>query len=467
METVTVKSIGAPTPLIATGASSGELAGFRPALGSEHGRHQKHMKKTTAPKRKLGEQLTGCGFRGVTASVLAFFALYFVSGLVAAEDRTSLARIRPAMQRFVDHGEIAGAVTVVGRKDVILSVEAVGQMNIEKQVPMTKDAIFQIASMTKPITAIGIMQLQEEGKLTIDDTVEKYLPEFKGQMLISEKRPDSLLLKRPSRPITLKDLLMHTSGLPSVYPAGLGDLYLKRDRTLAEGTLVISQQPLTFEPGTKWSYSPPGSDVLGRIIEVCSGMPYEDYVNVRIFLPLGMTDTLFYFDGEGERRQRVATIYEKKDGKLQQSAIPSGWVIGPRGERKHPVPAGGLYSTGADLAKLCQMMLNDGELGGKRILKPESVKQMTSLQTGDLPAGFRPGNGFGLGWEVIAKPQGATEMHSPGSYGHLGAWGTQFWLDRRNDLFVVLLIQRAGLTGTDESNLLGALHTPAVAAVKK
>src|SRR5262245_54606623 len=219
-----------------------------------------------------------------TLSVLIFPALLLVCSFVAADDTTPLARIRLAMQQFVDQGEIAGAVTVVGRKDAILSFEAVGQMNIEKQAPMTEDAIFQIASMTKPITAIGIMQLQEEGKLTIDDPVDKYLPEFKGQMLISEKKPNSLLVKKPSRPITLKDRLMHTSGRPSIYPAGLGDLYQKRDRTLAEGTLVISQQPLTFEPGTKWSYSPPGTDVLGRIIEVCSGMPYEDYMNVRIFL---------------------------------------------------------------------------------------------------------------------------------------------------------------------------------------
>jgi CubicO group peptidase (beta-lactamase class C family) len=427
------------------------------------------MKKSTAPKRNLREQLTRLPLCGgsVTSSGLAFFALVFVNGLIAAEETTSLARIRPAMQRFVDRGEIAGAVTIVGRKDGILSFEAVGQMNIEKQAPMTKDAIFQIASMTKPITAIGIMQLQQEGKLSVDDPVEKYLPEFKGQMLIAEKRADSLLLKRPSRPITLKDLLTHTSGLPTAYPAGLADLYQKRDRTLAEGTLVISQQPLAFEPGTKWSYSPPGTDVLGRIIEVGSGMPYEDFINSRIFLPLGMTDTLFYFDGERGRRQRVATIYAKKDGKLQQMAIPAGWAIGPRGERKHPVPAGGVYSTAADLAKLCEMMLNDGQLGGKRILKPESVKQMTSLQTGDLSSGFRPGNGFGLGWELIVNPQRATELHSPGSYGHLGAWGTQFWLDRRHDLFVILLIQRAGLSGAEESKLLGELHTPALAAVRK
>jgi CubicO group peptidase (beta-lactamase class C family) len=402
-----------------------------------------------------------------TLSVLIFPALLLVCSFVAADDTPPLARIRPAMQQFIDQGEFAGAVTVVGRKDAILSFEAIGQMDIEKQAPMTKDAIFHLASMSKPITAIGIMQLQEEGKLSIDDPVEKHLPEFKGQMLIAEKKPDSILLKKPSRPITLKDLLTHTSGLPGVYPAGLRDLYEKRDRTLAEGTLAISQQPLTFEPGAKWSYCSPGIDTLGRIIEVRSGMPYEDYLELRIFLPLGMADTKYYFDGEGERRRRVAPIYEKKDGKLQQLPMPTAWVIGPRSERKHPVPAGGLYSTGADLVKLYQVMLNDGQLGGKRILKPESVKQMTSLQTGDLPAGFRPGNGFGLGWELVAKPQGMTEMFSPGSYGHLGAFGTQGWLDPKQDLFMILLIQRAGLTGAEEANLLKELQTLAVAAIKK
>jgi CubicO group peptidase (beta-lactamase class C family) len=200
---------------------------------------------------------------------------------------------------------------------------------------------------------------------------------------------------------------------------------------------------------------------------VCSGVPYEDYIERRILRPLGMADTLFYFDVQGKRQRRVATIYEKRDGNLKPLPIPVGWVIGPQSERRHPVPAGGLYSTGTDLAKLYQMMLNDGQLGGKRILKPESVKQMTSLQTGDLPAGFRPGNGFGLGWELIAKPQGRTEMHSPGSYGHLGAWGTQCWLDPKQDLFVILLIQRAGLTDAEGSNLLKELQTLAVAAVKK
>ena len=378
-----------------------------------------------------------------------------------ANDTPPLARIRPAMQHFVDQGQIAGAVTVVGRKDAILSLEAVGRLNIEKDVPMKKDAIFQIASMTKPITAIGVMQLQEEGKLTIDDLVARHLPEFQGQMLIAEQKPDSLLLKKPIRPITIRDLLTHTSGLPAEYPAGLSDLILKRDRTLAEGTLAISQQPLTFEPGTRWSYCGPGIDTLGRIIEVLSGMPYEDYVERRILHPLGMADTMFYFPEERVRR-RVSPIYEKKDGTLRQSPAPAGWVIGPRSARKHPVPSGGLYSTGTDLARLYQMMLNDGQFGGKRILNPESVTQMTSLQTGDLQAGFAPGRAFGLGWELVTTPQGVTDMLSPGSYGHFGAWGTQGWLDPRQNLFVVLLLQRAGLENADA---LKELQRLAVAAI--
>jgi CubicO group peptidase (beta-lactamase class C family) len=387
--------------------------------------------------------------------------------ILATDSPAPLARIRPAMQQFVDQQVIAGMVTVVGRKDAIFSFEAVGHLSLEKEMPMTKDAIFRIASMTKPITAIGIMQLQEEGKLRIDDPVEKHLPEFEGQMLIAEKKPDSLFLKKPSRPITLKDLLTHTSGLPGQYPAGLSGLYEKRDRTLAEGTLFLSQQALTFEPGTKWSYCGPGIDTLGRVIEVLSGMPYEDFVKGRIFHPLGMTDTVFF--PEGEQRRRVSPLYEKQDGKLRQAALPSGWVIetGRPTDAKHPMPGGGLYSTGADLAKLYQMMLNEGELNGKRILKAESVKQMTTSQTDNLPAGFTPGSGFGLGWELVTKPQGVTGMLSPGSYGHAGAWGTQGWLDPKQDLFVILLIQRMGLQDAEVSNMRKELQTHAVAAVKK
>jgi CubicO group peptidase (beta-lactamase class C family) len=372
-----------------------------------------------------------------------------------------LIRIRAAMQQFVDQGEIAGAVTVVGRKDAILSFEAVGYANLEKQTPLKKDALFRIASMTKPITAIAIMMLQEEGKLNIDDPVEKHLPEFKGQMLVVERKPDSLALKKPSRSITLKDLLTHTSGLPGQYPEGIRNLYVTRDRTLAESILAISQQPLTFEPGTKWSYCNPGIDTLGRVIEVSSGMPFEDFLEGRIFHPLGITDTLFY--PEGELRQRIAGLYEKKDGKLRQTASS---IIGPAASAKHPIPAGGLYSTGADLAKLYQMLLNGGEGNGRRILKPESVKLMTTNHTGELPAGFTPGGGFGLGFALVANPQGVTEMLSAGSYGHGGAYGTQGWIDPHQNLFIILLIQRVGLPNADASAMRKELQTLAVAAVK-
>src|SRR5262249_7463189 len=182
---------------------------------------------------------------------------------------------RQRMRAFVEQKDIAGAVTVVGRKDAILSYEAIGSMNLERQEPMRKDALFRIASMTKPITAIGIMMLKDEGKLAIDDPVEKFLPEFKDQMVVTARNKDAVTLKKASRPITLRDLLTHTSGLPGRFPGGLADLYVKRDHTLAEGIIAVSQRPLDFEPGTKWAYCNLGIDTLGRVIEVVSGESYE------------------------------------------------------------------------------------------------------------------------------------------------------------------------------------------------
>jgi CubicO group peptidase (beta-lactamase class C family) len=373
-----------------------------------------------------------------------------------------LGKIPAKMQEFVDQHDIAGAVTVVGRKDSILSFEAVGSLDLEKKQPMRKDALFRIASMTKPITAIGIMMLVDEGKLSVDDPVEKHLPEFRGQMLIANRSADSVTLKHPSRPIAVRDLLTHTSGLPGRWPEGLADLYLKRQRTLAEGVLAISQRPLEFEPGTKWAYCNPGIDTLGRIIEVLSGQPYEDFLQRRIFQPLGMTDTTFY--PKAEQRDRIAATYDKKDGKLVRA---DHTVIGAPMGARYPVPAGGLYSTGADLAKLYQMMLGRGALGSTRILRPESVATMTSVQTGDLPTGFTPGMGFGFGWGVVRQPTGVTEMLSPGSYGHGGAFGTQGWIDPQQDLFVILLIQRVGLANSDASLIRRELQALAVSALRK
>jgi CubicO group peptidase (beta-lactamase class C family) len=374
------------------------------------------------------------------------------------------AAVRARMQAFVDQGDIAGAVTVIGRKDAVLSHEAVGSQSLEAQRPMAKDSLFRIASMTKPVTAGGIMILADEGKLSVEDKVEKHLPEFRGQMLVAARSGagDVVVLKKPPRPITLRDLLTHTSGLPGGYPPALADLYVKRDRTLAEGILVMSQQPLTFEPGSKWSYCNTGIDTLGRIIEAVSGKPYEEFLRERVFEPLGMTDTTFF--PTPAQRERLAVTYGKSNGRLVPS--PNTLIALPANAR-YPIPAGGLYSTGADLAKLYQMMLNGGTLNGKRILSPESVAAMTKVQTGDLKCGFVDGMGFGFGWGVVKEPQGVTEKLSAGSFGHGGAFGTQGWIDPKQDLFVVLLIQRTGIQNSDASPMRRELQALAVDAVRK
>jgi CubicO group peptidase (beta-lactamase class C family) len=374
-------------------------------------------------------------------------------------DPAKLALIGPRMQRFVDEHQIAGAVTVVGNAKGTLSLEAVGELRLDGPA-MPKDALFRIASMTKPITAVGIMILADEGKLAVDDKVEKHLPEFRGQMLVAERSPDRLVLTRPKRPITLRDLLTHTSGLPN-YPPGLGNLYTKRDRSLAEAVLAVSQRPLEFEPGSRWSYCNSGIDALGRVIEVVSGQSYEKFLADRIFEPLGMKDTTFR--PNEEQLKRLAGMYDRKDGKLVANP---GSLIGPPAHSRHPIPAGGLYSTGADQARFYRMMLNGGQLDGKRVLSEVSVKEMTKAQTGDLKAGFTPGMAHGLGFAVVRQPQGVTAMLSPGSFGHGGAFGTQAWADPVRDLFVVLLIQRTGLPNSDASEMRREVQRLAFEALK-
>ena len=255
----------------------------------------------------------------------------------------------------------------------------------------------------------------------------------------------------------LRDLLTHTSGVAN-YPPGVNDVYAKRNRTLAETALATALQPLQFEPGTRWSYSNPGIDTLGRVIEVVSGESYEQFLQKRVFDPLGMTDTTFY--PTEAQLKRLATTYGKdKSGKL--IATPNTLIVLGTGT-KHPIPAGGLVSCGADLARLYRMMLHGGTLDGKRILSEKSVAEMTRLQTGEIKTGFVEGMGFGYGWAVVREPKGVTEMLSAGTYGHGGAFGTQGWIDPANDVFVILLIQRTGLPNADASPMRRALQELAV-----
>lgn len=385
------------------------------------------------------------------------------NSLIAAEFAPErLALLREAMQRHVDQHTISGAVAVIGSMNGIAKIDAVGFQNLETKKEMAPDALFRIASMTKPITAMGIMLLQEQGKLNVDDPVEKFLPEFKGQKLVASRMDGEEVLKKPARPITIRDLLTHTSGLPGGFPPGLSDLYFKRQLTLKEAVLVSSQQPLDFAPGSKWSYCNAGIDTLGRIIEVVSGESFEAFLERHIFAPLGMKDTTFY--PTEEQLERLAGLYDSKDGQLKYVGYS---LLGPTKDAKHPVPAGGLYSTGTDLAKLYQLMLHRGKLGMTQVLSEQSVATMTAVQTGELECGFTKGMGFGYGWAVIKQAQGVHLMMMDGTFGHGGAFGTQGWVDPKQELFVILLIQRVGLQNADASDLRRDLQNVAVSAIEK
>ncbi len=348
------------------------------------------------------------------------------------------------MRRFVDEKEIAGAVAVVGDANGILALEAVGRRDVEADLPMKPDTVFRIASMTKPITAIAVMILVEEGKLELDDPVAKHLPDFNGQMMLGYRQGDAYIARRAARPITLRDLLTHTSGLPDGPLPDSAERDAKPSTTLAESSANYGRRRLSFEPGSKWSYSNAGINTLGRVIEVASGMSYESFLKTRIFDPLGMVDTTFY--PSPDQMKRLAMTYARDGGELQPVASSK---VAPKAGERPPSPAGGLYSTAPDLAKVYRMMLTRGTFEGRRILSESAVAEMTRLQTGDLKCGFVDGMGFGLGWAFVKDPTGVTEALSPGSFGHGGAFGTQAWIDPKKGRFAVLLIQRVGLANND------------------
>ncbi|MBI3415319.1 MAG: beta-lactamase family protein [Verrucomicrobia bacterium] len=375
-----------------------------------------------------------------------------------AAQPASFAEVSRRMQAFVDDGTIAGSVTLVARHDQIASLEAVGFADLALKKPMRTDNLFWIASMTKPITAVAVLMLQDEGKLNVEDAVEKYLPEFKNQWLIEEKGTNALKLVRPTRPITLRDLLTHTSGL--------GDFASPRnDSTLAELVMAYSQLPLKFPPGSKWEYCNSGINTLGRVVEVVSGRKFEDFLQQRIFNPLAMKDTTFW-PAPGQAR-RIAKSYKpaKTGGGLEETAV--SFVKGGLGDRRRtPIPAGGLFSTARDVARFYQMTLNGGILEGRRIISKESLALMTRTQTGDIKTGFTDGMSWGFGFQVVKEPQGVTAMLSPGTYGHGGAYATQSWADPKKDLILVLMIQRAGFPNGDNSPVRRAFQEAAVAAMK-
>lgn len=391
--------------------------------------------------------------------VAAPFAFAAPNPEAPALDPARLAEIPKQLQRFVDEGMIAGAVTLVARHDKIVELDAIGLADLATKRTAQTDDLFWIASMTKPITATVVLMLQDAGKLSVNDPVEKYLPEFHGQWLIAERGTNSLMLVPPARPLTLHDLLTHTSGLTDVPQPRV-------ESTLAELVVGYANKPLQFEPGSKWTYSTAGINVLGRIVEVVSGQPYAEFLAARIFKPLGMKSTTFW--PTARQARRLATAYAPgPDGK---GLAPTDIYFirgGVENRARPPLPGGGLFSTAGDMAKFYQFVLNDGVVGGQRLLSKAAVAQMTSVQTGDLKCGFVDGMAFGLGWGVVKQPQGVTAMLAPGTFGHGGAYGTQGWVDAPHDLILVLMIQRAKLGNGDASDIRRVFQETALGALKK
>jgi CubicO group peptidase (beta-lactamase class C family) len=364
----------------------------------------------------------------------------------AGMDAATLQRIPKRIQELVDEGTLSGAVTLVQRHGAVASLEAVGWADKEAKKPMRTDSIFQIMSMTKPFVGTAIMLLADEGKLSVTDPVEKHIPEFRGQMVVIKRHDDgTVLMKKPVRPITIFDLMTHSSGLPYGPPAGLKELNQAIDRTLADAVLVYSQTPLEFEPGSKWSYSNMGIGILGRIIEIRSGIPFEKFLETRLFVPLGMKDSHFFLPAE--KHGRLAAIYKKGPNGLEKTGGETlgGYALNFRKDAKYPAPEWGLYTTAQDLSAFYQMLLNGGSANGKRLISKSSIDVMTRKQTGELRAGHMPNTAFGLTWEVIEDPRGELAYLSTGTFGHGGAFGTHGWVDRKKDMVGVFLIQMSGI----------------------
>ncbi len=359
-----------------------------------------------------------------------------------AKSPPEIAAINAAMEGFVESGQIAGAVTLVGHQGKIVHLGAVGFADIEADTPMKPNTLFSIASMTKPITATALMILQDEGKLSVDDKVSRYIPAFANIKLGNGQSP--------AREITIRDALTHTSGL-----AG-NQLFFG---SLSAAVDELAARPLAFEPGAKWQYSP-GVSVAGRIVEIVSGQPLEVFMQERIFTPLKMNSTTFFPDAK--QAARVATLYgpageageRNEQDQTSLQAIPNRITDAPQGfGQRGPNPSGGLYSSARDLFRFYQAILNGGQLGKTRIVSEAAVRQMTSPQTGELETGFTPGNCWGLGWCIIRQPQDITGMLSPSSFGHGGAFGTQGWVDPKTQTIYVLLIQRDKLPNSDGSQI--------------
>ena len=378
-----------------------------------------------------------------------------------------LQRVHEAVQRHIDAKEVSGVVTLVARRGRVAHFEAQGLMDIESKKPMPKDGIFRLASMSKPITGAAVMMLIEEGKIRLTDPVSRFIPEFKNLNKVAVPKPGAPAggaggrggapnaggrggaapefdTVSASREITIRDLLTHTSGLLS---GGLGNSVANTlaprapADTLATYIPRLAAVPLDFQPGTLWRYSgQAGFEVLSRVVEVASGLPFDQFLKQRIFDPLGMKDTGFSPSGDGS--SRLVTMYRRANGGLervenQNQNVSSVYFSG----------AGGIITTAADYLQFAQMLLNGGQLNGRRFLSPKTVELMTSNHTGEMVNGQfgRParGMGFGLSVQMVLDPVAADLRVGPGTFGWAGAYGCNVNIDPKENMVSIIMMQTA------------------------
>ena len=375
-----------------------------------------------------------------------------------------LERLSHALQAYVDNGEVAGTATIVVRRGKIVYLEAFGQLDRESRSPMTTDAIFRIASQTKAPISVGIMMLQEEGKLLITDQVGKYLPEFMQTTVAVPDGEGGYKVVPADRPILIRDLLTHTAGIS--YGTGAaserweeagitGWYFANRDEPVGATVARMAGLPMSAQPGTRWVYGY-NTDILGAVIEEVSGEPLDVFMRERILNPLGMNDTHFYLPTAD--RNRLATVYSATPGGLERAPDP-GLMVGQGayvdGPRQSFSGGAGFLSTAPDYARFLQMMLNGGELDGVRILTPKTIELMTTDHLRGIP--FRAGQGFGLGFSIVTDLGARGIPGSVGEYGWGGAYHSTYWVDPEEELVVVYLTNLIPAGRIDDHGKLRAL----------
>lgn len=369
-------------------------------------------------------------------------------------------RLHRGMQGFVDRREVGGIVSLLARHGKIVDLRAFGAKDVESRTPMRTDTLFRIASMSKPITSVAVMMLFEEGRFALTDPVSRYLPAFRNVKVAVRTAPDAEPTLVPARrPVTIRDLLSHRSGLSYGFLDGgpVGDAYRKAGVTdglelttlsLAENVDRLAQAPLQSQPGAEWHYSL-SVDVLGRLVEVVSGTTFDVFLRDRLFKPLKMNETSF--DVPEDKWARLATVYSPDgQGGIRPMKDPETFgntrmspLASYRTGKTYFSGGAGLVSTATDYLRFAQMLLNEGELDGVRLLSPKTVQLMALSQTSDLPAAalLGPGANFGLGFKVTTDLAASQTLGSEGMYGWSGIYGTTFWIDPKEQLVAIMMMQ--------------------------